>query len=908
MIHFFFSLQLCGDSTCEGRYHFIGRGTGIGKQLRKEGKKLSISDAWKGFERFSFYSIFEFFFIHPFILLLISNKNRSLTSARIPCTAIKRYPVVARWRTDVDYVAAGIYCFQPYCVTGELEPPANPLICPQFCLRFNDLDNIGLTGRHFSGFVMLGIQVFNTPQKFVFFKDECVDFNLRWLTEELQIPLDEITLVEDVWCGGGNLGPSIEYFVGGLELGNMVFMQYKITNPRTGAYEPLKVQVIDVGIGLERVPWLINGSPTSYIDAFPDTLEFLSKKIGVSYMNPIMEKFGPYSCLLNMDEVTDISKTYEHVCQQIGLKSKEELLEGIKDVRDMYIVADHTRSVLLAIEDGSLPSAVGGAANLRNILRRVFSLLHKNGWWQKFGATEEERMKTLLEIFQMHRVELAKLYGAFEPYNSFADIIAVEYERWRSTDEKSKKLLDTYMKKLKKEMGVDEWINVHKSFGISPDKLVELLGKPLPDNFFSRLAELEDQKVRPPPQVLYETTELKPTEEIYDKDGRTFKFDAKVVAVLDFVKENGERTTEKKIVVLDRTCFYPNAGGQDHDIGVIHIAGEKYDVIDADRVGKCTLHILDRPVSEKVVIGAQVSGEVSAERRTQLRNHHSATHIIYQSARRILGPHVWQHGAKKTVEEAHLDITHYNSLTFEQERAIENEANRAIRADYTITKTWMPKEKAEQTYGYKLYQGGVAPGNMLRVVDIAGFDTEACCGTHCDKTSEVGLIRLIRSHRISDGIVRLHFVAGERALSFMNEESMLLNDLCDLWGVQKSDVISTANRFFAGYKKYSALASKQSQELLQLQIRSFLSDPAQPLLLFESDEQDPTLYISVVKPLAHELKAKGKSVLAVGKEFVWALFCSAVDMEKVKEAVNAAQQESKSSKKKSGKKGIYFLF
>lgn len=89
--------------------------------------------------------------------ILYLNIYRSLTSARIPCTAIERYPVVARWRNDVDYVAAGIYCFQPYCVTGELEPPANPLICPQFAVRFNDLDNIGLTGRHYSGFIMLGI-------------------------------------------------------------------------------------------------------------------------------------------------------------------------------------------------------------------------------------------------------------------------------------------------------------------------------------------------------------------------------------------------------------------------------------------------------------------------------------------------------------------------------------------------------------------------------------------------------------------------------------------------------------------------------------------------------------------------------------------------------------------------------
>jgi alanyl-tRNA synthetase len=219
--------QTCGDSQCEQTYSFIGRGTGKGAR----GNKITYADAWKGFEK-------------------------SLTSSRIPCTSVKRYPVVARWRADVDYVAAGIYCFQPYCVTGEMDPPANPLIQPQFCLRFNDLDNIGLTGRHYSGFIMLGIQVFNTPEKFVFFKEECVEFNLRWLTEELEIDPDEITLIEDVWAGGGNMGPSIEYFISGLELGNMVFMQYK-TFP-DGRREPLPVQIIDTGIGLERIPWLVN--------------------------------------------------------------------------------------------------------------------------------------------------------------------------------------------------------------------------------------------------------------------------------------------------------------------------------------------------------------------------------------------------------------------------------------------------------------------------------------------------------------------------------------------------------------------------------------------------------------------------------------------------------------------------
>lgn len=156
---------------------------------------------------------------------------------------------------------------------------------------------------------MLGIQVFNYPDKYVFFKEECVEFNYRWLTEELQIDPEEITFVEDVWSGGGNLGPSVEYFINGLEVGNMVFMQYKYFPD--GAYEELPVKVIDVGIGLERIPWLVNGSPTSYCDVFQNSLAYLTSKLNMSINNEVWSKLGPYSCQLNIDEVDNIEKTWE---------------------------------------------------------------------------------------------------------------------------------------------------------------------------------------------------------------------------------------------------------------------------------------------------------------------------------------------------------------------------------------------------------------------------------------------------------------------------------------------------------------------------------------------------------------------------------------------------------------------
>jgi len=171
-------------------------------------------------------------------------------------------------------------------------------------LRFNDLDNIGLTGRHYSGFVMMGIQAFNYPGKQVFWKDECVEKNIIWLLEELQIDPDEITFVEDVWAGGGNMGPSIEYFVGGLEVGNMVFMQYK-TFP-DGSREELAIKVIDVGVGLERIPWLINGDATSYTSTFNESYKYIQSVLNVEHNNKIWEKLGPYSCLLNIDEVDNI--------------------------------------------------------------------------------------------------------------------------------------------------------------------------------------------------------------------------------------------------------------------------------------------------------------------------------------------------------------------------------------------------------------------------------------------------------------------------------------------------------------------------------------------------------------------------------------------------------------------------
>ncbi|MCQ2819447.1 MAG: alanine--tRNA ligase [archaeon] len=856
----------CGDSNCLGQYTFIGKGTGIGRK----GKKITYADAWEGF-------------------------RKSLTTARIPCTAIERYPVVARWRKDVDYVAAGIYCFQPYCVTGELDPPANPLICPQFAVRFNDLDNIGLTGRHYSGFIMLGIQVFNYPNKFTFFKEECVEFNYRWLTEELGIDPDEITFTENVWCGGGNCGPCVEYFIGGLEIGNMVFMQYKVFHD--GTREDLPVTVIDTGIGLERIAWLINGSATSYMDTFKHSFDYIIEKLNVKIDEEVWNKFGPYSCLLDIDEAEDIEKTWELISEKTGIK-KEKVMEGISTIKDIYIILDHIRTVFMIINDGSLPSNVGGGSNVRNILRRVFSILKKHSWDKSIG------IKEIMEIINRHIMDMEGIYGKFDINRNMEEILQLELTRWLTTDDEQKGKLDKLLKK-KGGMTIDDWILAMQTYGIPADRISEVGKIPIPSNLYYEISQREERTVKLADQILYSTSHLKETDSIFYKDQNLNEFDANILEVFTNA-EKGEFKGKNNIVILDKSAFYPTSGGQQNDTGFMTIEGNKYEVINVEKIGKCTLHYLKTPLpnDKESYKGKTVHGEIDMKRRRQLMCHHTATHIIFASCKRVLGPHVWQHSAKKTPEMAHLDITHYKGLTFEEQMKIQEMANKIVLEGHSISKGFINKAEAEKKYGFVLYQGGVVPGNELRVVRIGNIeegrnfpvDAEACCGTHADNTSQVGFIKIIKTKRISDGVVRLYFVAYERSLNELSEDAKVINQLMEMWGIERNLIYDTANRFFTDCKKLQTKSKNQSIQLINYQIKSALNDPnVKGISFIKSEEESCQMYISVCPNFVKEFIEKKRGVIFYNEGFIYALIGdkTLIDEKKFKTACEGMKADEK---------------
>ncbi|MFP4230142.1 MAG: alanine--tRNA ligase-related protein, partial [Candidatus Nanohaloarchaea archaeon] len=296
--------EICGEPECGDGYTFINDSP--------TEKELTHTESWKLFQKFM--------------------TDRGYKS-------IDRYPVVARWRDDVEFTGASIYCFQPYVVSGEAEPPAPELIIPQPSLRFNDVDNVGITGRHYTNFTMIGQTCFRESEKYDqdrYFKDM-----FEFAVEGLGIPEEKLVLHEDAWGGGGNLGASMEFFVDGLELWNQVYMFYKQT---PDGYEELDLKVLDMGMGHERITWISRGTETSYESVMPETLEKMKQRTGLEIDQETWKKFLPHSSELNIDEVDDIDEKWREIAEKIGM-DVEELKDEIKPAAALYSVAEHSRAL-----------------------------------------------------------------------------------------------------------------------------------------------------------------------------------------------------------------------------------------------------------------------------------------------------------------------------------------------------------------------------------------------------------------------------------------------------------------------------------------------------------------------------------------------------------------------------------
>ena len=647
-------------------------------------------------------------------------------------TSVSRYPVVCRWRDDLYFTIASIVDFQRIMGSKVVfEFPANPLVVPQTCLRFKDLENVGVTGRHFSSFCMIGQH--SVPNNQGYWKDECVDLDYRLLTDQFGIKKEEVVFVEDVWAGGGSFGPSLEYFVRGLELGNAVFTEFQ---GELGQHTTLDQRVIDMGAGLERFAWITMGTPTAYDCCFGPINEKLFNKIGIDSDSEILRKYFT-EIAKEIDHYDDLNEVRRLAIKNAGI-TDSQLTKMITPMEGMYLIADHLRTLIFAITDGALPSNVGGGYNLRMMLRRINATVGK--------------LNLKLDIDDLIDTHIDYLKDTYPELNEKREdvkqILKIESARYEESKVHMKKKAEKIREK--GTPTVDELITFYESDGITPEYLKEVDAiSEVPSSFYSKLSDLhQSEKKKAITELPLE--KLPETETLFYKDD-PMEFEAKVIKVFD------------DQVVLDKTSFYARGGGQEPDHG--SIAG--FEVVDVDKHADIIVHKLKGGIPNE---GDTVQCKVDATRRSNITKNHTSTHIINTSARSVLGSWVWQHSAFKDDDHARLDITHHSSLNDQQVKQIEDAANKMIKENYPVKIEYFDRGTAEQQYGFRIYQGGVVPVKSVRIVSIEDKDIEACGGTHVKNTGDIELIKITKTKRIQDGVVRLEFVSGPNAFEYVKEQ------------------------------------------------------------------------------------------------------------------------------------------
>ena len=720
-----FFWSLVDKNTCPDHeaYNFIGN--------PPTNKRLDYIGAWKETEKY------------------FQSQGHSIT---------RRYPVVCRWRDDLYYTIASIVDFQRIMNNKVIfELPSNPLVVPQICLRFNDVENVGVSGRHYTSFCMIG-QTCNADAPGGYWKDKCIDLDFGLLTNVLGIKPEEITFVEDIWIGAGAFGSSLEYFVRGLELGNAVFTEFEGDENN---YRIMKNKIIDMGAGLERFSWITMGTPTSYDCTFGSVIKYLENSIGIqkdesflsNYFKFVSRKFN----MIEDDSSDKIIKLKKSIAHEMGV-TFEHLEKIVSPYEAIYTIADHTRTLLFAISDGSLPSNVGGGYNLRILLRRVLSIIERFKWNIKIEDLIDTHVGYLKNMFPELEENKSEIYT----------ILNLESDRYVSTRQRMNDIAST-IRKNGKQLNVDDFIRLYESDGITPDFLKEVnVITEIPSNFYVKLSELHNINQKPLYTPTIEGLEgLSPTKLLYYEDSSIREFDAQILKI------------KGNYVILDQTSFYPRGGGQEPDKGLIGDAR----VLEVIKQGDIVLHKVENlsSLSERIMIKCKLDDA----RRESITKHHTATHILNSSARNTLGSWIWQNSAFKDVNYGRLDITHHSALNKEEVERIEKTANEIVMKNLDVNIKEYERGESEQKFSFRIYQGGVVPSNKVRIVNISNFDIEACGGTHVNRTGDIGLIKILKSERIQDGVVRLEFVAGQAAINHIKNQDRNVSFISQSLGSSK---------------------------------------------------------------------------------------------------------------------------
>ena len=750
--------------------------------------------------------------------------------------------------------------------TGEEEPPRHRVTTCQKCIRTPDLERVGHTARHGTFFEMLGNFSFGD-----YFKEQAIPWAWEFLTDVLEIPADLLwpSIYQDdeeayhIWVdkvgvnpahvvrlgkednfwehGTGPCGPCSEiYFDRGekygcgkpdckpgcdcdryMEIWNNVFSQFN--NMGDGTYTELKQKNIDTGMGLERLACVMQG-----VD--------------------------------NMFEVDSIRKVLDSVCAVAGKSYGKDAATDIS----IRVVTDHIRSAMFMISDGVIPSNEGRGYVLRRILRRAC----------RHGKLLGINYSFLPELCKVAIGESDRAYPELDEKRDYIlKVIAMEEERFDATIDAGLSILSGMIEDAKKagksRLSGEDVFKLYDTFGFPIDltrEIAEEAGLTLDDAKFDELMKAQKVRAREARANISGWSNatgslLKGLDKTvftgYDK----LTDESKVLAILTDGMTVDEICEGECTVVLDRTPFYGEGGGQVGDTGTLTVGKTVLNVTDTKKSDGVYLHLCT--VADGILKkGDTVTATVDAHRRAAIMRNHSACHLLQSALRRVLGNHVEQAGSYVSDTVCRFDFTHFAALTAEELEQVEALVNADIFAAQPGSMTEMPIGEAKKLGAMALF--GEKYGKTVRVVRMGEHSIEFCGGTHLDNTAKIGMFKIVSEASVAAGVRRIEAVTGEGILTLLAEKNGLLNSAAKALKAQKvTDVPQRAAQMLAelsaAKKEIDGLNAKLAGSKIDDLLAGAVPVGAVRLVTADLGEIAP----DALRSLGDELKARQDDVVVV---------------------------------------------
>lgn len=710
--------------------------------------------------------------------------------------------------------------------TGEVTPPRNRVTTCQKCIRTPDIENVGKTARHGTFFEMLGNFSFGD-----YFKKEATAWAWEFCTEVLELPVDKlwVTIYEDddeaydIWTkqngvspdrivrlgkednfwehGQGPCGPCSEiHFDRGekygcgkpdcgpgcecdryVEFWNNVFSQFD--NDGNGNYSELAQKNIDTGMGLERLACIMQNVDNIFeVDTVQNIMKKISEISGVTYHD---------------DEKKDVS---------------------------LRVITDHIRSSTFMISDGVIPSNNGRGYVLRRLIRRAC----RHG--RLLGVNEPFLYKVCDTVIAENERAYPELKDKAELIKK---VILSEEESFGKTIDAGLALLDEYIAKTEgKVFSGEDAFKLNDTYGFPLDLTKDILeekGFIVDEDKFNALLENQKRTARAARKDsdtdAWKSETIKIDAKATDFVGyNEYDCTAQIVAVIsDGEQKDMLGAGEEGIIVLDKTSFYAESGGQVGDSGVISSDNGVFIVADtAKNADKIYLHSgkVERGV---ICVGDTVKASINAERRNMIKRNHTAAHLLQAALRQVLGNHVEQAGQLVNEKEVRFDFTHFNALSDDEILKVECLVNDFILRAETVESLEMPIEEAKKMGAMMLF--GEKYGNIVRVVKAGDFSTEFCGGTHVSNSGQIGLFKIVSESSVAAGVRRITALTGTNLLTAFAANENLIKLSASVLKTGINDVKEKIDSIVADNKTKDKEIQALNAELTKLKSADALSKP-----------------------------------------------------------------------------------